>query len=523
MPGRQARPDEGRPAAGRARLLLGESRGSGGRRCGPTTGCGGATRWSRCSTSRRSSPERAVHEWSANVFRDDDGTILSGQYRLMIRTERKKAREKKKYDAIEPARYTDDEIDAIDAEYAAYRAPRRRAAVLGGRRRGRRGRPDGEGPADGHRHGVLARRAWAWASTTCKPLALGAREPPADPAVLPPRRPERPRRDAARALGSRVGPASRATPPPTTTAACARPGSSTSAPTGWATTPGSGSSSASSAGSTTSATPTTSPARSSRKYLADGDRPAVDLELAAANQRGDRHHARAPPRSCCPAASTGRCACPTRPAARDLEHRARPRSATRSRRRDERLRVGRRSRHRARRRRAAPAPGATRQAQRAQRHDDVRRHRRGRPRRARRSGARDPAHRRGRPLLLRLRHRGPQPGAKERQQAPRRQHPAPAAVAGAPPDPAAAAPCRSRWCARCGAGPRASASTSRWPPTSPSPPTDARFWAPFVDRGFTPDSGATWLLPRRIGEVRAREMILLGRGRRRRRGGRAGG
>jgi acyl dehydratase len=64
--------------------------------------------------------ERAVHEWSANVFRDDDGTVLSGQYRLMIRTERKKAREKKKYETIEPAHYTDDEIDAIDAEYAAY-------------------------------------------------------------------------------------------------------------------------------------------------------------------------------------------------------------------------------------------------------------------------------------------------------------------------------------------------------------------------------------------------------------------
>jgi 2-(1,2-epoxy-1,2-dihydrophenyl)acetyl-CoA isomerase len=40
---------------------------------------------------------------------------------------------------------------------------------------------------------------------------------------------------------------------------------------------------------------------------------------------------------------------------------------------------------------------------------------------------------------------------------------------------------------------------------------DARFWAPFVDRGFTPDSGATWLLPRRVGEMRAREMIHLGR------------
>jgi 2-(1,2-epoxy-1,2-dihydrophenyl)acetyl-CoA isomerase len=38
----------------------------------------------------------------------------------------------------------------------------------------------------------------------------------------------------------------------------------------------------------------------------------------------------------------------------------------------------------------------------------------------------------------------------------------------------------------------------------------ARFWAPFRDRGFTPDSGTTWMLPRRIGEVRARRMLLLG-------------
>lgn len=41
--------------------------------------------------------------------------------------------------------------------------------------------------------------------------------------------------------------------------------------------------------------------------------------------------------------------------------------------------------------------------------------------------------------------------------------------------------------------------------------TDARFWAPFVERGFTPDSGASWMLPRRVGDVRAREMVLLGR------------
>ncbi|ORA21446.1 enoyl-CoA hydratase/isomerase family protein [Mycobacterium angelicum] len=40
--------------------------------------------------------------------------------------------------------------------------------------------------------------------------------------------------------------------------------------------------------------------------------------------------------------------------------------------------------------------------------------------------------------------------------------------------------------------------------------TDALFWEPFVDRGFSPDSGATWLLPRLIGLARARRMLLLG-------------
>lgn len=41
--------------------------------------------------------------------------------------------------------------------------------------------------------------------------------------------------------------------------------------------------------------------------------------------------------------------------------------------------------------------------------------------------------------------------------------------------------------------------------------TTARFWEPFSTRGFTPDSGATWLLPRLVGTVRARELLLLGR------------
>jgi 2-(1,2-epoxy-1,2-dihydrophenyl)acetyl-CoA isomerase len=40
---------------------------------------------------------------------------------------------------------------------------------------------------------------------------------------------------------------------------------------------------------------------------------------------------------------------------------------------------------------------------------------------------------------------------------------------------------------------------------------DARYWEPFSSRGFTPDSGATWLLPRAVGPSRARELLLLGR------------
>jgi 2-(1,2-epoxy-1,2-dihydrophenyl)acetyl-CoA isomerase len=39
---------------------------------------------------------------------------------------------------------------------------------------------------------------------------------------------------------------------------------------------------------------------------------------------------------------------------------------------------------------------------------------------------------------------------------------------------------------------------------------DAVFWEPFIGRGFSPDSGATWLLPRLIGLARAKEMLLLG-------------
>ncbi len=39
---------------------------------------------------------------------------------------------------------------------------------------------------------------------------------------------------------------------------------------------------------------------------------------------------------------------------------------------------------------------------------------------------------------------------------------------------------------------------------------DARVWEPFSQRGFTPDSGGTWLLPRLGGAQRARRLLVLG-------------
>jgi acyl dehydratase len=70
--------------------------------------------------------DRAVHEWTAEVFAArDPAVVLCAQYRLMIRTERTKAEERGKYDAtvIEP--YTDEQLAAIDAVYESEPARRR--------------------------------------------------------------------------------------------------------------------------------------------------------------------------------------------------------------------------------------------------------------------------------------------------------------------------------------------------------------------------------------------------------------
>ena len=41
--------------------------------------------------------------------------------------------------------------------------------------------------------------------------------------------------------------------------------------------------------------------------------------------------------------------------------------------------------------------------------------------------------------------------------------------------------------------------------------TDARLWAPFTTFAFTPDSGASWLVPRLAGVARAKDLLMLGR------------
>ena len=69
--------------------------------------------------------KRAIHEWTAEVFAAVGGRVLAAQYRLMIRTERDKAEARGKYDDTEIRPYTDDELTRIDAAYAGEPAARR--------------------------------------------------------------------------------------------------------------------------------------------------------------------------------------------------------------------------------------------------------------------------------------------------------------------------------------------------------------------------------------------------------------
>ncbi|HKH04074.1 MAG TPA: hypothetical protein VKA65_02840, partial [Acidimicrobiales bacterium] len=256
--------------------------------------------------------ERAVHEWTGQVFRQADGPLLSAQYRLMIRTERSKARKAKKYDDVELAPYTDDQIAEIEAQYAA---------------EGPRGAEPRwwEDVAEGDTVGPMVKGPLTVTDIVCwhvgmgmglygvAPLRLGAanrrriprffhRDPQNVPDVM-----QRAHWDPefARRSGN-----------PTTFdyGRMRETWLVHLSPTGWATTPGCGGWTASSGASTTWATPSgcgaLSPVRTSPRATA---RPSTSTSWPRTNAA--RSPRRGMPPCCCPAATTGRCASPTRPAA----------------------------------------------------------------------------------------------------------------------------------------------------------------------------------------------------------------
>ena len=81
--------------------------------------------------------ERSLLMTYAFIKMNQRAEVVAISRTLAIHTERKTAREKGKYSAIEPATYTDEELAELDAIYAAEQLPRGRAPLVGGRR-GRR-------------------------------------------------------------------------------------------------------------------------------------------------------------------------------------------------------------------------------------------------------------------------------------------------------------------------------------------------------------------------------------------------
>ena len=69
--------------------------------------------------------DRTVHEWYAEVFAAEGGPVLSGQYRLMIRAERERATQNRQNSSIKILPYSPAEIDAIALEVAEERKRRR--------------------------------------------------------------------------------------------------------------------------------------------------------------------------------------------------------------------------------------------------------------------------------------------------------------------------------------------------------------------------------------------------------------
>ena len=62
---------------------------------------------------------RGVQEWTAQAFQTEAGVLLGAQYRMMYRTERAQARERKKYADVTVEPWDEQGIAEIEAQYAA--------------------------------------------------------------------------------------------------------------------------------------------------------------------------------------------------------------------------------------------------------------------------------------------------------------------------------------------------------------------------------------------------------------------
>ena len=227
---------------------------------------------------------RAVHEWTGQLFAAEDGALLSAQHRLMIRTERTKARERGKYAAIEPYVYSDAEIEQIEQ------------AVLTARPRGSTPRY-WEDVADGDEAGTLVKGPLTVTDIVCwhvgvgmglynvRPLDLAVRNRVRIPRFY--HRDELNVPDVMQRVHWDPGFASRSGNPTTFDYGRMREFWLVHACTNWM-----GDDAwlwklscefraFNYVGDTQWIT-----SRVSRRYLADGDRPAVDLTLSARNQRG---------------------------------------------------------------------------------------------------------------------------------------------------------------------------------------------------------------------------------------------
>ena len=62
---------------------------------------------------------RGVQEWTSQAYRTEAGALLGAQHRMMFRTERAKARERKKYADLAAESWSEDRIAELDAQLAA--------------------------------------------------------------------------------------------------------------------------------------------------------------------------------------------------------------------------------------------------------------------------------------------------------------------------------------------------------------------------------------------------------------------